>query len=298
MLNIKQISFNGPSASIAYINKGTRQATEEGEVSITHHPLHILIVEDEEDVRTTLKLGFEAEGFTVTEASNSSELYSALGNQQIDLITLDLGLEGDKVDGLNLATEIRSKFNLPIIIITGRNEPIDRVAGLEKGADDYITKPFLIREAALRVRNVAKRYGLLQENSEETIDDNRKFFGFSNYVLDPIKRELRTLEGNYISLTETEFNLLEMFLKKSQRVLTRDEMMQKLRGHEWAPLDRGIDGHIARLRRKIEPHNEEAPSIIKSVRGVGYVFVREVSRMDPFGLPNASEIAHANSSRE
>lgn len=247
------------------------------------HPLkkslHILIVEDDTEISSSLRNGFEAEGFATSVVSNSQELFQALKANSIDLITLDLGLEGGKVDGLDLATQIRSYRNIPIIIVTGRNQPIDRVMGLERGADDYITKPFLLREAILRVRRVAERYALLPDEKSTEEQNAKKYYVFSNYRLDPIRREVRTVTGAYLPLTETEYHILEMFCQSPQRVLSRDEMMQKLRGVEWAPLDRGVDGHIARLRGKIEPKGEEAPRLIKSVRGVGYVFAGEVSRV-------------------
>lgn len=250
--------------------------------------LHILIVEDDAEISTTLQQGFEAEGFAATVASNSKELFEALKSQSIDIITLDLGLEGGKVEGLDLATQIRSQRNIPIIIVTGRNKPIDRVAGLEKGADDYITKPFLMREAAIRIRTVAERYGLLNQKSAAPEHNNRDIYVFSNYRLDPWRRELRTLEGAYVPLTETEFNLLEMFLKSPQRVLSRDEMMMKLRNHQWEPLDRGLDVHIARLRSKVEEKGEESPRMIKSIRSIGYVFVGELTRVA------AEDVSHLN----
>lgn len=271
---LKMIETN-PIIDVRKLSLLTQEPMER---SISHQSLHILIIEDEADVRATLRKCFEDEGFIVTEASTTAELFSALRTQSIDLITLDLGLENGTINALDLAPQIRSVANVPIIIISGKDDPIDRLAGLEKGADDYITKPFLIREAAIRVRNVAKRYGLLHEPTVPKEKENGDLYAFSEYVLDPIRRELRTVKGASVPLTETEFGILEMFLKAPQRVLTRDEIMLKIRGHEWAPLDRGIDGHIARLRRKIEPQGEEAPRFIKSVRGVGYVFAREVSR--------------------
>ncbi|MFM7083716.1 MAG: response regulator transcription factor [Hyphomicrobium sp.] len=249
--------------------------------SSTTKTLRILIVEDDAEISTTLQKGFEAEGFAAIVASNSQELFKSLKTQSIDLITLDLGLESGKVDGLDLTMQIRSQRNIPIIIVTGRNQPIDRVAGLEKGADDYITKPFLMREAAIRIRTVAERYGLLRDKAFYEEHNNRCYYLFSEFILDPMRREIRTLNGAYVPLTETQFNLLEMLLKAPQRVLSRDEMMMKLRNHHWDPLSRGVDGHIARLRSKIEAKGEEAPRLIKSVRNVGYVFAGKVSCVDP-----------------
>ena len=157
-------------------------------------------------------------------------------------------------------------------MITGRTAPIDRLVGLEHGADDYISKPFHIREAVLRIHNVLRRYEL-----EETLPkpSMAQRYAFDLGILDSAKREVRKVDGTPLDLTETEFLLLEIFLRHPARVLSRDEILQMLRGRDWSPLDRTIDGHVARLRRKIEPAGE-APTLVKSVRGVGYVFTGKV----------------------
>lgn len=237
---------------------------------------HILVVDDDPDVRAVLRSGLEVEGFAVVEASDEIELMHGLAAYPVKLITLDLGLGSQ--DGLELARKVRAARNVPIIMITARSMPIDRVTGLEHGADDYVTKPFHIKEVVHRVRSVLKRYEL--EASVETAphtgaDEDRHRLAFEACVLDLEKRELRNADGTRVDLTETEFQLLVMFLQHPGRVLSRDEISQALRGRDWSPLDRTLDGHIARLRRKIEPPGEE-PTLIKSVRGVGYVFTGEV----------------------
>jgi DNA-binding response OmpR family regulator len=238
--------------------------------------LHILVVDDEPELREILRRGMEAEGFVVVEAANKTELFRCLDTYPIKLITLDLGL--GQQDGLKLALEIRAGHNIPIIMITGRDAPHDRVAGLERGADDYITKPFHIREVVIRVRSVLARYGTLDGDSipgRLLKSDVAQKYAFDCCVLDVQKRELKKTDGALIDLTETEFRVLEMFLRYPGRVLSRDELMHMLKGHGWTPLDRMIDGHVARLRRKIEDVSEEA-RMIKSVRGVGYVFTGNV----------------------
>lgn len=235
----------------------------------------ILIVDDEPAVRAVLSQALADEGFKTIEAANGAEALRRLDENPIDLVTLDLGL-GD-VGGLEIAREIRAKKNLPIVMITGLNRPLDRVTGLEHGADDYITKPFNIREVALRLRNVLKRYarpiGLRDNGSAGT-----KCYAFDGCVLDMQKREVRSNRGETLDLTDLEFRLLLLLLQNSTRVLTRDEISRALNGHDWSPLDRTIDGHIARLRRKLEAPAEE-PRLIKSVRGVGYVLASDVSRL-------------------
>jgi DNA-binding response OmpR family regulator len=234
-------------------------------------PARILVVEDEAAVCAILREALEAEGFVVAEARNKAALFRSLEAEPVDLITLDLALGHD--DGLELARQIRTLRNIPIVMITGSGDPFDRVVGLEHGADDYISKPFQIREVVLRIHSVLRRYHLEEIISKPSAEQRQ---GFGVGVLDPAKREVRKVDGTLLDLTESEFLLLEIFLRNPARVLSRDEIVQMLRGRDWSPLDRTIDGHVARLRRKIEPPGE-APTLIKSVRGVGYVFTAEVT---------------------
>lgn len=233
-------------------------------------PIHILVVEDDAALRAILREAFEAEGIVVFEAADKAALLRNLETESIDLITLDLALGQD--DSLELARQIRAVRNIPIIMITGRGAPIDRVTGLEHGADDYISKPFHIREVLLRINNVLRRYK--REEGMPKAREGRRH-AFDRGVLDSAKREVRKADGTVLDLTDREFDLLELFLKHPARVLSRDEILRRLQGREWSPLDRTIDGHVARLRRKIEPAGE-APTLIKSVRGVGYVFTGDV----------------------
>lgn len=235
----------------------------------------ILVVEDDRQIRDVLRQSFLAEGFNVEEAADEASMMRALETKRISLITLDLSL--GRKDGLELAREIRAVRNIPIVMITGRSEPMDRVVGLEHGADDYIAKPFHIREVVLRIKSVLKRYGLL-DDQRAFIETCSRRYEFHTFVLDAAKRELRSADGAVVELTETELRLLELFVRNPARVVSRDEIWQMLRGHDWSPLDRAIDGHVARLRRKIESPTEEEPRMIKSVRGVGYVFTEEVRR--------------------
>jgi DNA-binding response OmpR family regulator len=235
---------------------------------------HILVVDDEAAMRAVLRDGFVQEGYIVDEARDRDELLRRLDQKPVSLITLDLGLAGD--DGLDLAREIRSRHNVPIVMITGRGDPFDRVVGLENGADDYIVKPFHIGEVLVRIGHVLRRYELEVRHDERWLAGRR--FAIEGHVVDTARRELRRTDGSLVDLTEMEFRLLELFIEHAERVLSRDEITRALKGHEWSPENRTIDGHIARLRRKIEP-DCETPQLIKSVRGVGYIFAGEVKRL-------------------
>jgi len=236
----------------------------------------IAVVEDDPAVRHVLRTGFESEGIDVQEASSSAELMNLLGTHLIDLITLDLTLGSE--DGLTLAREIRTHRNIPIVMITAKGDLVDRVVGLELGADDYISKPFHMREVLARVRAVLRRYenGHSGEPQQHRTESER--YEFDKWTIDLTRRELTNLDGKVIDLTTAEFNLLALLVRHPCRVFSRDEIMDSLKGHDWTPLDRTIDALIARLRKKIEPQSE-IPRILKTVRGVGYAFAADVKRV-------------------
>jgi two-component system OmpR family response regulator len=237
----------------------------------------ILIVDDEPEVRALLRAGLEAEGFAVVEAGNGAEADAQLAARPVSLLTLDLKLGGE--DGLKLARDLRAKRNTPIIMITGKSDPIDRVVGLELGADDYIAKPFLMREVVARIRAVLRRYQASEPAAvHETPAAEGVRYAFDGWSLDLGRREVRNPAGEMCDLTTAEFNLLAILVQRPGRVLSRDELMDLLKGHEWTPMDRSIDGLVARLRRKIEPESER-PQLVKTVRGVGYVFAGTVKRL-------------------
>jgi two-component system OmpR family response regulator len=225
----------------------------------------ILVVEDDPQTRKSLKHGLLAEGYRVLEAWDRTTMFASLEAHNASIVTLDLNLDGE--NGLDLALEMRSKWNIPVIMISGRTEPYDRVRGLECGADDYIVKPFHIREVALRISKTLERY-------RESVKRPSKVL-FDHCILDLKQKVARHLDGSTLDLTEMEMKLLELFVCHPSRVLTRDEISNALYGRDWSPYDRTIDGHVARLRSKIEPPGE-APLLIRTVRGVGYVFNGEV----------------------
>lgn len=235
----------------------------------------ILIVDDEPEIRALLRAGLESEGFDVVEASNSREAEECFTSRPINLVTLDLKLGGD--DGLKLAREFRAKRNTPIIMISGKGDPIDRIVGLELGADDYIAKPFMMREVIARVRAVLRRY-VPSEPITPVAAATGERLGFDGWTIDFARREVADPNGAPCELTTSEFNLLSLFVRRPSRVLSRDELMDLLKGHDWTPLDRSIDGLVARLRRKIEPDSER-PRMLKTVRGIGYAFAATVKKL-------------------
>jgi DNA-binding response OmpR family regulator len=236
---------------------------------------HILIVEDDPKVRLLLRRCFEGEGFGVTEAGTGAEGLERLSGCKFDLVTLDLTLPDG--DGFSVGREMRARSAVPIIMVTGKGDTIDRVVGLELGADDYITKPFQLREVVARVRAVLRRSAPANQPGAGTAAPAENGgLAFEGWVLDIPRRELKSSTGACCDLTTSEFDLLRVFATHANQVLSRDQIMDLLRGHDWTPTDRSIDNLVMRLRRKIEPDTEH-PRLIKSVRGVGYCFAANVS---------------------
>jgi DNA-binding response OmpR family regulator len=234
----------------------------------------ILVVDDDAGVRSLLKDCFALDGYRVLEAADGREMLAQLERERIDLITLDLTLGGD--NGFDLARQVRAQRDVPIIMITGKGDAIDRIVGLELGADDYITKPFHLREVLARVHAVLRRYeAVLPDTRTGSALSAGRRLAFDGLVLDVDRRELRTEAGELRELTTAEFNLLLVLLERPARVLSRDAIMDLLKGQEWSPFDRSIDSLVVRLRRKIEPV-PDSPRLIKTVRGVGYVMAAEV----------------------
>ena len=235
----------------------------------------ILIVDDDPAIRTLLRNCFESEGFQIHEATNAAETLDTVARTNVDLITLDLHLGGD--DGFDIARDVRRKSPVPIVMVTSKGDVIDRVVGLELGADDYITKPFHVREVLARVRSVLRRTVSGLSKSAESSGAASDTFGitsnairFDELVAVQDRFELWDRDGNACELTSGDFKLLNVFLQNSKRILSRERLMDLVNGLEWAPLDRTIDNQVARLRKKIE-RDPSAPKLIKTVRGVGYV---------------------------
>ncbi len=236
---------------------------------------HILVVDDEEQVRTLLTNLFEREGYQVSQAASGEELRSRLGSTAVNLITLDLNLGGE--DGLGLAREIRAGHDVPIIMITAKDGEVDRIVGLELGADDYIVKPFNLREVLARTRAVMRRYEAPLTAPAKPPPGGHERYKFEQWELDLTARELKCTKSGAVNLTTSEFQLLEIFIRRPARVLSRDAIMDLMKGHDCAPFDRSIDTLVGRLRKKVE-NDSEAPRLIKTVRGVGYVFTADVTQ--------------------
>lgn len=231
---------------------------------------HILIVDDDDQIRRMLRRCFESEGFRVSEASEQAGVEAAL-KTDIDLITLDLNLGG--TDGLSIARAVRQNWDIPIIMITGKGDMIDRIVGLEVGADDYIAKPFHLREVLARVRSVLRRATPRSTPAVAEPGGNSSATAkiiFDGLTLDLDRRSLSSSDGE-IRLTSGEFDLLALFARHPHRVLSRDQIMDMLKGHDWTPNDRSIDNQIARLRKLIETDARD-PRLLKTIRGAGYSF--------------------------
>ncbi len=226
--------------------------------------IKILIVDDDLELRKLLSQYMEKQGFSVSTAENAQALDSYLSHSNADLIILDLMMPGE--DGLSIIKRLHAQqFNTPIIILSACGEEVDKIIGLEIGADDYMAKPFNPRELLARIRSVLRR-----KKIEPTIH-KKGIFNFGPYLMDINKQSLKRNNEN-ISLTCGEFSLLKIFVENPTRVMSRDNLLEQLKGYDCAPFDRSIDVRIMRLRQKIEPDTTE-PIYIRTVWGEGYQFV-------------------------
>jgi two-component system phosphate regulon response regulator OmpR len=233
----------------------------------------VLVVDDDPEIRAMLMDYLSGHGFEVAEAGSGEEMRAVLARTVPDVVLLDVNLPGE--DGLSLARYLRERHDLGIIMVTAAGDVVDRIVGLEVGADDYIAKPFDPRELRARVKSVMRR---VQQRAPQpaavtgaTAAPARRV-DVGDCALDLATHLLLGPDGREIPLTHMEFDLLRVFTEHPNQVLTRDQLLTLTRNREWEPFDRSIDIRIARLRRKVEP-DPENPRIIRTVRGAGYMFV-------------------------
>ena len=235
-------------------------------------PDHILIVDDDAEIRSLLSQYLAKNSLRVTAVADGRAMWRALEAGRIDLIVLDLMLPGE--DGLTLCRNLRAKsFDVPVIMLTARGEETDRVVGLEMGADDYLAKPFSARELLARIKAILRRARSLPENLRP--DDSRNI-RFGDWLLDTVHRQLISTAGVVTPLSGAEYRLLRIFLRHPNRVLNRDQLVELTQGKEADPLDRSIDVQVSRLRQRLGDDSRE-PRLIKTVRGEGYVLTVKVS---------------------
>ena len=231
---------------------------------------HILVVDDQREICDLVQDYLSSEGYRVSIANDGAAMRRAMAQSAVDLVILDLMLPGE--DGLTLARALRDVSDVGIIILTGRGDTVDRIIGLEMGADDYLPKPFHPRELLARVRSVLRR---VSSRTAENASAARSRARFAGWNLDLASRELRSPSGKEVRLTTGEFDLLAVFVNNANQVLTRDRLLDLARNREAGPFDRTIDVQVGRLRRKLES-DPQKPTLIKTVRGSGYIFTPSI----------------------
>ena len=234
----------------------------------------VLVVDDDENQRWMVETYLQKHGFTVHTAADGTAMRAKLAEHHVGVVLLDVTTPGE--DGFTLARYLRENHKIGIIMLTASTELVDRVLGLEIGADDYITKPFEPRELMARVRALQRRMAADSEPEPDGEASVEQEVAFGDFKLNLDARELRDKKGELVTLTSMEFDLLKVFAENPGRVLTRDNLLNLAHKRDWDPYDRSVDIRIGRVRRKIE-RDPSKPSIIKTVRGVGYMYVKSES---------------------
>jgi two-component system, OmpR family, response regulator len=235
---------------------------------------HVLVVDDDRELRALVGKYLGDHGFRVTQAPNGREMMNAIEVGRFDLVLLDLMMPGES--GLVLCQKLREQNGPPVIVLTAMGSEVDRVLGLEIGADDYVVKPFSPRELVARIKAVLRRAAKVAPDP----DDLPLAYEFNGWRLEPAQRVLRSPSGAIVDVTGGEFDLLLAFVARPQRVLTRDQLLDLARGRSSVAFDRSIDVQISRLRRKIEADPRE-PAIIRTIRSGGYLFASQVQAIRP-----------------
>ncbi len=233
-------------------------------------PPHVLAVDDDAVIRQLIADYLGQNGFRVTAVADGAAMQSVLEQEVVDLLVLDLKLQAE--DGMSLARRLRDESAIPIVMLTGRNEEADRVMGLELGADDYLTKPFSLRELLARIRTVLRRR---RAEVRQGRPDGIRAYRFDSWELNLNTRRLRAGDGRQVALSNGEFSLLVVLLGAPQRILTRDQLLDLSRLHNDEVFNRSVDIQIMRLRRKIE-QDPAQPRYIRTERGAGYTFATAV----------------------
>jgi DNA-binding response OmpR family regulator len=234
----------------------------------------IYLVDDNQDLQDTISENLADDGYDVTQILNAESLFANLESAEPDTILLDLMLPD--ANGLNLIERIRTYTNAPIIVISGKGKMVDKVVGLEVGADDYIGKPFEMRELLARVKAHVRRH---KSHGKQKKDEATPYIRFGQWTLDQEKMQIFDEDGQSGGLTAKEYRLLESFIKSPDRVLSREQLLDKSRDDSAEVFDRTIDIQITRIRKKIGD-DASNPQIIKTVRGMGYMFVSDKNRKD------------------
>jgi two-component system OmpR family response regulator len=231
----------------------------------------ILIVDDDADIRSLLADYLGEQGWHISTAADGEAMQQALDTAPVDLIVLDLTLPGS--DGLTLCRDLRAHSAIPVIMLTARSAPLDRILGLEMGADDYLCKPFEPRELLVRIRNILRR----SQTAPNEVPGASTTWYFADWTLDETTRQLQNSAGLVVMLSGGEYRLLKVFLERPNRALNRDQLLSLTQGRETDPLDRSIDLHISRLRQKLGD-DARAPKLIKTLRNEGYLLATTVKK--------------------
>jgi two-component system, OmpR family, response regulator len=233
---------------------------------------HLAVLDDEADITQLLAHYLSAQGFRVSQLHRGADLLALMVSDPPALVLLDLGLPGE--DGFTIARQLRERWRVGLVIVTGRGDAVDKVVGLEIGADDYVTKPFDLRELLARIKAVLRRLEPAPAVAPAGAVEAPRWV-FCGWVLNVVSRTLLDPLGREVPLTSGEFDLLKTFVGHPGRVLSRDFLLAATRGREAGPFDRTIDVQVGRLRRKLDDDSDN-PQIIKSVRGAGYILVPPV----------------------